>query len=262
MLKKTKAAVLVLALTLSMCVVFANESAYAAQDVNGVQMGTYRAASGEYFTLNADYSFTAYGNIGQTGNINFGGMWETYDGSFIRLFPSEHPGEFGFDATPSGGYSTLASFFGYPSGELVFTLGGAAAPAANPITILFDGKPLHTDVPPQIMNGSTMVPIRAVTEAFGCEVKWEPTHQTIEIVYGVVRNGDWVKIDMTIGSRDVSILGVDDDFEFVSKEPYTISSPPVIVESRTLVPLRFIAEAFDLKVGWDDGSRTVTISSP
>ena len=59
-----------------------------------------------------------------------------------------------------------------------------AAPvmASKTISIVVDGKVIQTDVAPEIKNGRTMVPIRVIAEALGCEVEWEQATQTVKII--------------------------------------------------------------------------------
>jgi len=59
-------------------------------------------------------------------------------------------------------------------------------------------------------------------------------------------------IKMTVGDRQV----------FVNGEPLELDVPPTIVEGRTLVPLRFISEAFGAEVEWDGATRTITLNAP
>lgn len=53
--------------------------------------------------------------------------------------------------------------------------------AENDIQVKLDGKTLSFDVPPQIINDRTMVPLRAIFEALGATVvgikKQKPLHQ-------------------------------------------------------------------------------------
>ena len=42
-------------------------------------------------------------------------------------------------------------------------------------------KIIELDVPPQLIGGRTLVPARAVSEAFGCDVKWDDSTQTVII---------------------------------------------------------------------------------
>ncbi len=46
-----------------------------------------------------------------------------------------------------------------------------------------NGKKVELDVPPQIVKGRTVVPLRFVTEALGCDVKWDGKTKTITITY-------------------------------------------------------------------------------
>lgn len=45
-----------------------------------------------------------------------------------------------------------------------------------------NGNPLTLDVPPQIMNERTLVPVRAVSESLDCTVNWDGNTQTVYIV--------------------------------------------------------------------------------
>ena len=40
---------------------------------------------------------------------------------------------------------------------------------------------IELDSPPFIVNGSTLVPVRAVAESLGCSVKWDPHTYTVDI---------------------------------------------------------------------------------
>ena len=114
------------------------------------------------------------------------------------------------------------------------------------ITITLNGKALPTeniDQPPIIENGRTLVPLRVIFEALGAEVTWEDATQTV----GATR-GD-IKISLQIGSSEMKI----------NDTVKTLDVPAKLLNSRTLVPVRAVAEAFGCKVGWDGVTNTVTI---
>lgn len=99
------------------------------------------------------------------------------------------------------------------------------------------------DTPAQLINGRTMVPLRFITEAFGCKVNWEPVEGKITIVRHSMVFYLWK------GKNIAVVNGVEQKLD----------SPPVIVGGRTLVPLRFISEPFGAKVNWDNNTKTITI---
>lgn len=120
-------------------------------------------------------------------------------------------------------------------------------PAPAEITVLLNGGKVNFDVPPQVLNGRTLVPLRAIFEALGAEVEWEQSTQGIHSVRGDTRVSMWVgKSEMTVTKNGVT-------------QTKTLDMPPRIINGRTLVPVRAIAEAFGCEVGWEQATRTVTI---
>jgi len=119
------------------------------------------------------------------------------------------------------------------------------APPANEIKVILDGALLFFDVPPQIENGRTLVPLRAIFEALGAVIEWEGDTQT------VTASKDGTVVVLTIGSAAPTING----------QTIAIDQPGIIVNGRTLAPLRFVAEAFGGKVEWDAPTQTATITN-
>ena len=117
--------------------------------------------------------------------------------------------------------------------------------ADQTVTVLFNGSPLTFDVPPVILNGRTMVPLRAIFEALGAEVSWDDASET---AIGVRRG---VRVSVTVDSTAATING----------KAVTLDQSAVLMNGRTLVPLRFVSEAFGAEVGWDDKTQTVTIKA-
>ena len=117
--------------------------------------------------------------------------------------------------------------------------------AEYPITVIVGGDEIYTDVAPMIINGRTMLPVRAVFEAIGADVDY------IDEERKVVATKDDKTIEFVIDSNIMTVDG----------EDTTIDVPATIVNSRTLAPLRACAEAFDLEVGWDDVSRTAIVKT-
>ena len=113
------------------------------------------------------------------------------------------------------------------------------------ITVMLNGKKIGFDVQPQIIGDRTMVPLRAIFEALGAIVEWDEDTQTVTSVKG---------------NRKV-ILSVGVDRIIINGSSKALDTVPCIVDGRTLVPVRAISEAFDMRVDWDGSSMTVKISS-
>ena len=117
--------------------------------------------------------------------------------------------------------------------------------ADDGITVVLDGEKVSFDVPPQIIDGRTMVPIRAIFEALGAEVEWNDKTKTVTATID-----DYV-VECTINSKVMTVCG----------EKTEMDVSPVIVDGRTLMPARFAAEAFGCRVGWADPIKTAFITS-
>jgi hypothetical protein len=111
------------------------------------------------------------------------------------------------------------------------------------IMIVIDGKPLPVDVPPQIINDRIMAPLRVILEALGATVEWDSNTQI------VTATKDNVEVALKIG--DPSML--------VNSKIVTIDQPAIILDGRTLIPLRFVADAFGAYANWDGDTRMITI---
>ena len=111
-------------------------------------------------------------------------------------------------------------------------------------TAKIDGKETALSVPPQIISGNTMVPLRFIGEAFGCKVDW---------------NGNEKKITITGGSFEM-MLWLGKTTAKVNGQDKVMKAPPASINGSTLVPLRFIAEAFGATVNFNSATQEITIN--
>ena len=116
--------------------------------------------------------------------------------------------------------------------------------AEDGIKVVLNGEELIFDVPPQLINDRTMVPMRKIFESLGADVKWEGESQTI------TATKDDIVIIMQIDNVIITVKGVDIELDV----------PPQLIDSRTLVPVRAVAEGLDVVVGWDDETNTVILT--
>ncbi len=116
-------------------------------------------------------------------------------------------------------------------------------PEEEPIKILVNGRSIPFDAPPVIKNGRTLVPVRAIFEALDCQVDWDGDTRT------ALAKGRGKTISITI-----------DKMTFTkNNEEIPLDVPAQIIQNRTFVPARAVAEALDCFVDWDGDTRTVII---
>ncbi len=111
--------------------------------------------------------------------------------------------------------------------------------------ITYNGEKVNADVAPYIKDGRTLAPIRAILEALGMTVSWDPAAQTATAVK------DDITISIVINSNEAYVNGA----------VKVLDVPAEITNGRTFVPVRFFAEALNLSVNWDGYTKTVSIES-
>lgn len=131
---------------------------------------------------------------------------------------------------------------------LLFSLASVNVFANQTVTVYLDNQPLQFDVPPQIINGRTMVPMRVIFEKLGAEVTWDSNTNTAHAYNYEVMKG----VSITIGAPHM----VD-----IYNSIIPLDVPAVVQNGRTLVPLRAISEAFRCDVQWDGATSSVKIYS-
>ncbi len=111
--------------------------------------------------------------------------------------------------------------------------------------IVVNAGKVAIDAAPMIQNDRTYVPFRALAEAFGAKVAYDEATQAVTAEL----NGTTVV--MTIGSATYTINGVEK----------TMDVAPFINGSRTMIPVRFAAEAFGITVTptYDDNGATADV---
>ncbi|CAG7611308.1 hypothetical protein PAESOLCIP111_01361 [Paenibacillus solanacearum] len=131
----------------------------------------------------------------------------------------------------------LMSFLALP------TLAHAAVPA---VQLFMDGRPLLAEVPPQIVGGNTIVPVRIIAESIGSNVAWEAKERRV-----------------TINKEETSIqLFIDKKNAIVNEKSYLLETAPAIVEGNTMLPLRFVSEQLGVEVTWEEATRSVFLYKP
>lgn len=117
--------------------------------------------------------------------------------------------------------------------------------AQGSISVFIDGKQLEADTAPEIKNNITFVPMRAVFERLGADVTWNGARKDIRAEKG------FRTVMLKIGSR----TGI------VDSDVSELAAAPYIKSGSTMIPLRFVSEAFDCDVNWNAAERRVDIST-
>ncbi len=120
------------------------------------------------------------------------------------------------------------------------------------INIYVDDNWLYSENEPFIKNSRTLVPIRMVAESMGYAVMWKADKREV-----VIQN-DKVIIHVFIDNKEATVNIFNDG---IPPEIVTMDVAPTILEGRTYLPLRFVAESFGAQVEWEDKTRTINISS-
>jgi len=127
----------------------------------------------------------------------------------------------------------------------MFGMFGQVSAASSP-TLFLDGKQIATDVDPVITKGTTLVPLAVISSQLGYEVHWNNELREVNI------KNQSTEISLTIGNK----------IALVNNESYEILEAPFLLNNRTMVPIRFIAEVFGMKVDWKQSVSEVHITRP
>lgn len=113
------------------------------------------------------------------------------------------------------------------------------------VRIEVDNTEITLSTNPIIKNGYTLVPMRAILEKLGAEVTWDERAKT------AIAEKDRVLVKLKINSY----------FAQVNGETVQLPVQPILVDGKTMIPLRFVSEAFGASVDWDGATRTVQINT-
>jgi len=110
-------------------------------------------------------------------------------------------------------------------------------------TAKVNDKSIKLDADPFVINGTTYVPVRFVSEALGSQVLYD--HATRRVT--VLREHDLV--EMFIGKQDLLVNGVKEQAEVT----------PILRNGRTMVPIRLFSEKLGFTVGYEAKTKKITI---
>lgn len=89
-----------------------------------------------------------------------------------------------------------------------------------------------------------MVPVRSFCETVNADVQWE------EATKEIILTKDGVTVKFALNS----------DTYFIKKNIEKMDTTPVLINGRTYIPVRYIAEAFNMGINWDGKDRMVSLN--
>ena len=123
---------------------------------------------------------------------------------------------------------------------------GGAVYAEKEIDIVLNGQTLLCDSPPQIRNDRTVVPISSIVKPLGGTADFNGVDRTVTV---------------TVSGKSI-LFTIDSTSVLVNGTAKQLDTPAIIINDRTMIPVRFLAEELGYNVRWDGTSRTVYIDTP
>ena len=129
---------------------------------------------------------------------------------------------------------------------LFLALGGNAVQAQEQteFKVQVEGQQILFDASPFLQDGRVFVPLRALSEALGADVQYDPLEDVTTIVKGDVR------LVLNFRSGEVTRNG----------QPFPMKPGPRFVDDRAMVPLRFLGEALNEQVHYEETTQTITLT--
>ncbi|OME87151.1 copper amine oxidase [Paenibacillus sp. FSL A5-0031] len=119
--------------------------------------------------------------------------------------------------------------------KVVMTVGKSAATV--------NGKAITLDSAPIVLNGTTFVPVRFVSDAMGAKLLFDGKTGQVTVLRGNKL------MEMTLGKKDLILNGALQSSDIT----------PIVRNNRTLIPVRLFSEKLGLKVGYDGKAKKITI---
>ncbi len=128
----------------------------------------------------------------------------------------------------------------------LFYNGKSHAYSAKEIIIKIDGETVTPkDMPAVAIDGRTLLPMRQIAQELGCEVTWNEEAKQVYV----------------INSTHTLVFTIDSMTGYKNGATFTMDVPPMIINDRTMLPVRALANALDLDIQWEDATRTVAITT-
>lgn len=160
----------------------------------------------------------------------------------------------------------LAGILAVAIAALAFLLPVQAQAAGEDIRIFINGSELVTSQKVTVIDGRTMVPMRAIFEALDCTVFWYGDRQAVaacddRTMVAMVVNDPWI----FVGDKDtmIDLMNRTDSPEYANyflSHVSATSVPARLLNDRVYVPLRVVGESLGCQVDWNAAARAIYIT--
>ncbi len=116
----------------------------------------------------------------------------------------------------------------------------------RPVKLSINNQLIQSDVPPVIHDDRTLVPLRVIIENIKADVVWNDATKEVT----VTKDGQIIVLKINEGVARVNGQSVN----------LPDGVPPKLIDNRTMVPIRFVAENLGLGVEWNSGTQTVMLT--
>lgn len=124
----------------------------------------------------------------------------------------------------------------------------ANLPQTDDVKVAYGSQLINFTVQPEIAEGRTMVPVRAITETLGYKVTFDEQARSVQL------SKDGVTIELFIDKT-----GIKRTVQGQSPVTKETDVAPYIKKDTTYVPIRFFAEQIGLNVQWYDAAKTAIL---
>lgn len=121
---------------------------------------------------------------------------------------------------------------------------------SDDIKVYINNNRINYDTMPVNINNRILVPVRATFDALGADIEWFGEIQTVIATSGSTLIALKIDNPLLIVS-DVQTQGI---------KTIELDSPPVLLNSKTMIPLRAVAEIFDYQVNWSEANKSIFIN--
>ena len=123
----------------------------------------------------------------------------------------------------------------------------------SPIVVINGQQVYFEDVQPVIQGGRTLIPVRGVFEKMGCDVEWNGDKRTVRVQRSAI------VVALQIENPSMTIGKVQSDGTLSVEKIISLDVSPCLINGRTMLPARAVAECLGAKVEWVEQSQTVLI---